>query len=125
MNLTSGNTGPNGHERSVDGSRTRNRKPLVALAIALAFVLAACGGGDEQPNALAAADLSEDGLTAVVGSDIDFGDDSSVWANDGECDDPRFQGPGTHSILLEEDRGADATDCRTLYEAGQITLRIT
>ena len=21
---------------------------------------------------------------------IDFGDDTSMWANDGECDDPRF-----------------------------------
>ena len=26
--------------------------------------------------------------------DPSFGDDSSEWANDGECDDPRFDGAG-------------------------------
>ncbi len=51
-----------------------------------------------------------------------FGDDASVWSNDGECDDPRFEGPGAATILVEEDRGHDATDCRTLYEAGEISL---
>ena len=25
---------------------------------------------------------------------ISFGDDSGDWAQDGECDDPRFEGPG-------------------------------
>ncbi|GGA35833.1 hypothetical protein [Pelagibacterium lentulum] len=54
-------------------------------------------------------------------SDIDFGDDTSVWANDGECDDPRFAGEGTASILLQTDLGRDATDCRTAYEAGTVT----
>jgi hypothetical protein len=53
----------------------------------------------------------------------DFGDDSSAWANDGECDDPRFQGPGmTTTVLLDEDRGRDATDCRNAFTAGTITL---
>jgi hypothetical protein len=55
-------------------------------------------------------------------SEIDFGDDSSRWANDGECDDPRFEGPGSASELVEADRMRDATDCRTLFEAGEITL---
>ncbi len=53
---------------------------------------------------------------------IDFGDDSSEWANDGECDDPRFAGPGTADELVDEDRMRDATDCRTAYEAGTVTL---
>ncbi|MDZ7734183.1 MAG: hypothetical protein U5R31_14925 [Acidimicrobiia bacterium] len=57
----------------------------------------------------------------VEGADIDFGDDASMWANDGECDDPRFEGEGTHGILLDEDRGHDATDCRELLEDGKIT----
>jgi len=52
---------------------------------------------------------------------IDFGNDSSMWANDGECDDMRFSGPGmTTTLLIESDIGADATDCRTAYEAGQL-----
>ena len=54
---------------------------------------------------------------------IDFGDDASLWANDGECDDPRFGGPGMASILNEEDRAHDATDCRALFEQSQIRLR--
>ncbi|VAW22149.1 hypothetical protein MNBD_ALPHA12-965 [hydrothermal vent metagenome] len=53
---------------------------------------------------------------------IDFGDDSSEWNNDGECDDPRFFGEGSGVKLLLEDLGADATDCKTLFEEGKISL---
>lgn len=53
---------------------------------------------------------------------FDFGDDTSQWANDGECDDPRFEGEGAATILLEEDMGHDASDCRTLFQTGQVTL---
>lgn len=57
-------------------------------------------------------------------TDIDFGDDSSQWSKDGECDDNRFQGTGmTNTPLLEEDVGHDATDCRTAFQAGNLTLR--
>ncbi|ATJ81500.1 hypothetical protein ACFPTY_00845 [Halomonas beimenensis] len=56
-------------------------------------------------------------------SGIEWGDNTSQWANDNECDDPRFAGPGMHSILLDEDRYHDANDCRRLYEQGQIYLR--
>ncbi len=56
--------------------------------------------------------------------DIDFGDDESMWAKDGECDDRRFIGSGmTDTPLLESDVGHDATDCRTAYEQGRLTLR--
>ena len=56
--------------------------------------------------------------------EVDFGDDASVFAMDGECDDPRFMGDGmTSTSLLEEDIGHDATDCRTAYEAGRLSLR--
>ena len=42
---------------------------------------------------------------------IPYGDDSSPYANDGECDDKRFEGPGmTATILLDSDVGRDATD---------------
>ena len=44
---------------------------------------------------------------------VSFGDNSSDWANDGECDDPRFAGSGVADILLDEDRGHDANDCRS------------
>ncbi|HMB74060.1 MAG TPA: caspase family protein [Gammaproteobacteria bacterium] len=52
----------------------------------------------------------------------EFGDDSSTWALDGECDDPRFSGQGVASVLLEADRLHDATDCRTLFERGLIHI---
>jgi hypothetical protein len=52
---------------------------------------------------------------------IDFGADSGRWTFDGECDDPRFQGPGSAEVLLDEDRFADATDCRTLFDAGMVS----
>jgi hypothetical protein len=53
---------------------------------------------------------------------VEFGDDRSEWANDGECDDPRFSGSGSAETLLDEDAYHDATDCRTLYQSGQIQL---
>ena len=56
-------------------------------------------------------------------SNIDFGNDSSQWIYDGECDDPRFQGSGMAEVLLGEDRFSDATDCRLLFNQGRITLR--
>lgn len=55
---------------------------------------------------------------------IDFGHDSGEWANDYECDDPRFTGPGmTRTPLLAEDIRRDATDCAAAYRAGQIKLK--
>ncbi len=60
---------------------------------------------------------------ALSFSQPDFGDDTSRWANDGECDDPRFEGAGSAGTLLEADRSHDATDCRMLFETGRIALR--
>lgn len=55
--------------------------------------------------------------------EVDFGDDTSDYSKDGECDDLRFEGPGmTDTILLEEDVGHDATDCRVAYDQGRLTL---
>jgi|GEM_PF-193905 len=58
----------------------------------------------------------------MANGEINFGNDSSSWANDGECDDPRFEGDGMASIALESDLMRDASDCRSLYEAGRIQL---
>lgn len=54
---------------------------------------------------------------------IDFGNNSSEFARDGECDDPRFAGPGVDEILLPKDAKRDATDCRALCNAGEAWLR--
>ncbi len=60
---------------------------------------------------------------AYAQGNVDFGDDSGDWTNDGECDDPRFEGDGMASILLDEDRFRDASDCRELFNNGSISLR--
>ena len=79
-----------------------NPKHTITRLIPL-FLLLAFGAGAQEP--------------------IDFGDDSSEWANDGECDDPRFVGEGMASTLLDQDLYRDATDCRDLYDRGRIDLR--
>ena len=61
------------------------------------------------------------GVDLVAGRVV-FGDDGGLWARDGECDDPRFEGSGADNVLLLEDRGRDATDCRQLYESGRVRL---
>ena len=62
-------------------------------------------------------------LTTTAAGDIDFGDDSSEWANDGECDDLRFFGEGTDKKLLTDDLYGDATDCKALEAAGKVSIR--
>ena len=54
---------------------------------------------------------------------IDFGDDSGEWAEDGECDDPRFEGLGSASLMVQDDLGRDASDCRRACEFGIVVLR--
>ena len=55
---------------------------------------------------------------------IDFGDDASRFARDGECDDMRFSGPGmTDTLLIDSDIRHDATDCRTAYNQGRLTYQ--
>ena len=85
---------------------------------AATLLLAACG---QTP--MAADEMTTPG-NAEAAASINFGDDNGDWANDGECDDSRFEGPGmTATPLLEEDVGHDATDCRTAFAAGQLQLR--
>ena len=50
---------------------------------------------------------------------IDLGD----WNFDGQCDDPRFVGGGMADPTYTALAGRDASDCRTLHEAGTIRLR--
>lgn len=58
-----------------------------------------------------------------AGTEPRFGDDRSKWANDGECDDPRFEGAGSAITLLDADQAHDASDCERLFEQGRIVLR--
>ena len=108
----------------------RNFLSLPMLA-AVAFTLSACGGdaAEEEGTADGAETATADapaGEAVAAASGVDFGDDASRWSNDGECDDPRFQGPGmTATPLLEEDIMHDATDCREAFERGELELAAT
>ena len=57
--------------------------------------------------------------------DREFGDDSGLFANDGQCDDTRFEGPGEYIYpwVSKEYDGKDATDCRTLVDEDLIRWR--
>ncbi len=55
---------------------------------------------------------------------VDFGDDSSRFAKDGECDDMRFSGAGmTSTMLIDSDIRHDATDCRSAYIQRRLTYQ--
>lgn len=61
---------------------------------------------------------------AMAAQNVSFGDDAGEYSNDGECDDPRFEGPGmTATALLSDDILHDATDCQSAYDDGKLTLR--
>ncbi|MDO6592070.1 MULTISPECIES: hypothetical protein [Rhodobacterales] len=57
-------------------------------------------------------------MTGVVVEGL--GDNSSEYANDNECDDPRFKGEGMASVLSQENTGRDASDCGRMLTAGLI-----
>jgi S1-C subfamily serine protease len=63
---------------------------------------------------------AERAAQAIVSGGINFGNNTSVWANDGECDDPRFEGPGASGVNAYL---SDASDCLAAFEAGDVTLR--
>lgn len=89
--------------RSPKGSAAM-RLPATLFALALALV---CQGLSAQTDR----------------ASVEFGDDTSTWANDQECDDPRFFGTGMAANLLESDILHDASDCRALFLAGSINLK--
>jgi hypothetical protein len=65
--------------------------------------------------------LIED-TTPIDNSGADFGDNSSTWAFDGQCDDPRFAGRNMAAMPLDTDMFHDADDCRDLFEQDSIRL---
>lgn len=59
----------------------------------------------------------------VTAGDLNFGSDSSPFKNDGVCNDPRFGGPKSDPENTVPDDKMDASDCRALFEAGEVWLR--
>lgn len=75
-----------------------------------------------RPEVAPPADAAADARRTPAPQSIDFGDDTSEWAQDGECDDLRFEGKGMASSMSSQNRGRDAADCRRLFDAGRIRL---
>ena len=57
-------------------------------------------------------------------SGFDLGSDTSEWAFDGECDDPRFEGVGAADTLQIADQARDATDCVKGLLSGEVELKL-
>ncbi|WP_375450773.1 hypothetical protein [uncultured Devosia sp.] len=97
-------------------SKTTKRLSCALAGLVLAMGLAAAPALAQKTGAPP---------TTAAPADIDFGDDTSEWHNDGECDDPRFEGAGLADEVVDVDLKKDATDCRTAFEAGTVTLKAT
>ena len=78
-------------------------------------------GGNPEAVLFISAPIEE--ASSGDGPGIEWGDNTSRFAQDGQCDDPRFAGPGTADLLVDGDRYHDAADCRRLFEEGQIYVR--
>ena len=87
-----------------------NMKKLITTALSLLLVSLVSGVYGQNATA------------NITIAGIDFGDNSSQWANDGECDDPRFEGDGMATSAIEDDLHSDATDCSEAYQNGSIAL---
>lgn len=64
----------------------------------------------------------EEANVKLTTAEIEWGDDSGDYANDQACDDARFHEDGDDWDYQRNHVLHDATDCRSLYDAGSITL---
>ena len=81
-------------------------RPLIVALLTFAVVASIQDPGRDAADRRR---LYDEGRVRVFGLDldssaIDFGDDASDSAQDGECDDPRFEGEGIDSLPLDSDR---------------------
>lgn len=60
--------------------------------------------------------------TGAAAQEINFGDNGSDYARDGECDDRRFEGIGMAESLSWTSVGSDEADCSEAFDAGTVTL---
>ncbi|MEO1405035.1 MAG: hypothetical protein AAFV54_00910 [Pseudomonadota bacterium] len=100
----------------LDGGQTKENLAVnLRNTIAIAEQIQAESTSAQEPVA-----APEPEVLAV--SDIAWGDDSGDYANDGACDDARFEADGDDWTYQRSHVLRDSTDCRTLYEQGTLTL---
>lgn len=102
-----------------DGQTIGNVRTNVLNALAIAEQIQA-----EQTTEIEAPETAETPPEPqrVAIADIDFGEDAGDYANDGACDDARFESDGDDWTYQRNHVLRDATDCRALYESGALTL---
>lgn len=104
--------------------KLRNATAIITLSLALAACDNLLGGEEatEGDAASQAAGVGAGGVGAGPAGNgaMAMGDNSSPFANDGECDDPRFIGAGMASALNTDWIGKDAADCQSLLDAGRV-----
>ncbi len=54
---------------------------------------------------------------------LDFGDNSGEYADDGTCDDVRFEGEGRSILNTDSHIKTDSADCIAAFQTGTISLR--
>lgn len=96
----------------LDGGQTRDN-----LGVNLRNTLAIAANVQNESE-----DSTAETQAQLASSEITWGDDSGNYANDDACDDGRFHDDGDEWTYQRNHVLKDATDCRTLYEAGNITL---
>ena len=94
-----------------NGQTIGNIRTNLLNALAIAEQVGNEYGGEEEESS-----------ETVAASDLQWGDDSGNYANDDACDDARFHSDGDDWSYQRSHVLRDATDCRTLYEAGSIQL---
>lgn len=102
----------------LDGGQTRNNLG-VNLRNTLAIAEKVQNESEEAGETPASPPVPQEQLAS---SEIAWGDDSGNYANDDACDDGRFHDDGDEWSYQRNHVLRDATDCRTLYEASEITL---
>lgn len=105
----------------LDAGQTRENLS-VNLRNTLAIASQVQSGADFVTLASDVAPAEDDAAPVEVA--IDFGDDSGSYANDQACDDARFVEDGDNWSYQRAHVKRDATDCQTLYDAGELTLYI-
>lgn len=70
-----------------------------------------------------ATDCRNDVEAGTVSMILDFGDNLGEYADDGTCDDVRFEGEGRSILVTDSHIKKDAADCIAAYQAGTISVR--
>lgn len=120
------NYGTNSGDYAMDGECDDRRFEGSAVALILSWGNVGRDAQDCRDAVTADTARMWDMQTNIARTDcsiIEFGDNRSQYADDGACDDPRFEGHGIAEAPTEEHMGHDANDCQRLCDFDMLFLR--